>query len=94
MSLWRCGQGASLVHHIHGPHLAVGFRRRHAVQSRVGPLSVVEADPLRDDPFGLEVDGIEALDGGEPRTSVINLMASAIKGVPNGKSQVNGIRAG
>jgi len=54
LSLWRCGQGDSLVHHIHGPPGSVGLGRRLAVVDRMWPLGIVKIDPIADDLFGLE----------------------------------------
>ena len=50
LSLWGCGQGASLVDRPRRPRPA-------SVEGRMGPLGVVEADPLADDPFGVEAVG-------------------------------------
>ena len=57
LSLWGCGQGGSLVHHIHGPRDPVGLRRRLIAEGGMGPFGVVEVDPLCNDPFGLEAVG-------------------------------------
>ena len=57
LGLWRCGQGASFVHHIHGPPRPVGLFRRSPVQGEMGPLGVVETHPFADDPLGLEAVG-------------------------------------
>ena len=57
LSLWGCGQGVSLVHHIHGPPSAVGLGRGLVSESRVGSLGVVELDPVPDDLFGPEAVG-------------------------------------
>ena len=57
LSLWGCRQGASLVHHIHRLTGPVGLGRRLTVEGRMGPLGVVEADPLADDPVGVEAVG-------------------------------------
>ena len=40
LSLWGCGQGASLVHHIHRLTGPVGLGRRLTVEGRMGPLGV------------------------------------------------------
>jgi hypothetical protein len=42
--LWRCGQGASLVHHVHRLSGYVGLGRRAAGQGGVGPFGVVQHD--------------------------------------------------
>ncbi len=57
LSLWRCGQGDGLVHHIHGPPGPVGLGRRSTAKGGMGPLGVVEVDPRADDPFGVEAVG-------------------------------------
>ncbi len=57
LSLWGCGQGVSLVHHIHRPPGPVGLGRRPAGKGGMGPGGVVEVDPLADDPFGPEAVG-------------------------------------
>src|ERR1022692_3210577 len=46
LGLWGCGQGVSLVHHIHRLPDRVNFRWRPAVKGRVRPGGIVEADPL------------------------------------------------
>jgi len=57
LSLWGCGQGESLVHHIRRLPRRVGFRRCPACQHGVRPFAVVKADPVGDDALGLEAVG-------------------------------------
>ena len=57
LGLWRCGQRACVVHHIHRPPGRVGFRRRLAVKRRVRACGVVELDPLADDALDHEAVG-------------------------------------
>jgi hypothetical protein len=54
LSLWRCGQGTCLVHHIHRLADRVGFAWRSTAMGGMRPLGVVEVDPLGNDSFGLE----------------------------------------
>ncbi len=55
--VWEAGTERNPPTRFHRLLGAVSLRRRLAGEGGMGPLGVVEADPLADDPFGPEAVG-------------------------------------